>query len=178
MLKINVHSNFEIKPIDIKKAETLLAEGWNLLSDITSKWISAGTALGVVRDGGLIEGDTDIDVAAIGFDGIEQKIDEALIPEGYKPIVSCYWDGKPMQKAYIKDNTIFDVYLHYPDGENYVNYGQSGKTVMPKTMYDNLESVTTMFGDFLIPSDIDKYLTKRYGDWRTKRQAKSTFEAV
>lgn len=139
-------------------------------------WISAGTLLGLYRDGDFIKGDTDLDFAFIGHDGIEKEIGASL--EGYELVRTVVHNGKPMQLAFAKDDVLVDLYIHYLEGDNYVNYSESGKQIMPKEIYDNAQVLSLKYGLVKTPHPIDKYLTIRYGDWKTPRDSKPHFEKI
>lgn len=177
-ITVEIHAPYSMNPLERSVAGAILRHAWSLLQPIPSKWVSAGTALGLYRGEGLIEGDTDLDVAMLGFDGVKAALHGILLPAGFTHIRSVHCDGVPMQLAYITSGTIFDIYLHWPEGDEYVNRVPAGKTAMPRSMYDRLVELPTPLGHFSFPGDIEGYLSRRYGNWRVPSASKSTYEAL
>lgn len=177
-IKIENHVQYRVQPLAMPVAAEVMRHAWRVLQPIPSKWVSAGTALGLYRGDGLIEGDTDLDVAMLGFEGVEERLHRILLPAGFTHIRSVHCDGLPMQLAYMARDTIFDIYLHWPEGDSYVNRVPAGKTVMPRSMYDRLIDLPTPLGTFAFPGDIEGYLSKRYGNWRVPSASKSAYEAL
>lgn len=135
-------------------------------------WVSAGTALGLYRDNDFPQGDTDIDFAALGFPHCGEILLEAM--KDYPVIRTIYEDGKPMQIAFKKDGVIVDFYFHWLDGDNYYNSSESGRQIMPTRIYNSLTERETKYGKFSFLTNIEEYLERRYGDWRTPTNAKPT----
>lgn len=137
-------------------------------------WVSAGTALGLYRDGGFVPGDTDLDIACLGYEGIENDLRAAYAEAGFKVYGVFDVDGKQMQLALDRDGVIFDIYFHWPYNEDsYYSQGCNGKTIMPRAMYDKRAFLVTPFGELPFPGDIEGYLEARYGDdWRIPQDGK------
>jgi hypothetical protein len=173
-MKIVTHKQFEMKPMG-PNAGDILREGIAKLA--MPYWISAGTLLGLYREGDFIQGDTDLDVAVRGYQGIEEDILSDL--EGFSLIRSCFYQNKPQQLAFIKDDIIFDVFIHWPEGSNLVNYSGYGKTVMDASILINAKEYDTKYGRFLFPNPTEDYLVIRYGpDWRIPKDEKPRFEKI
>ena len=166
--------SFRIGAIDKQVAGETLIEGIVALN--LPYWVSAGTALGLYRDKEFIDGDTDVDIAMIGFEGIDTFIRERLV--GFDEIRNVYHEGKPQQLAFMKNNTIFDIYLHWQENDTYVNYGEMGKQVMPVYMYSSLKKLDTKYGELNFPSDPEEYFKIRYGDWQIPQNKKAHYEAI
>lgn len=140
-------------------------------------WVSAGTLLGFFRDGDLIEGDTDVDIALEGFDGVENYILETF--KDYEVVRTVHNDDKVMQIALYKNENLLDVYIHWVKGENLENIGESGITRMNKNILRNTELFPTKFGFLPFPKQTEKYLKIRYGaDWQIKQDKKPIFYEI
>ena len=165
---------FKLEPIDKELAGKVLLEGVSKLN--IPYWVSAGTALGLYRDKDFIDGDTDIDIAMVGFEGIDKSIKERL---DFEEIRNVYHEGRPQQIALRKDGIIFDIYIHWQEGDDYVNYGESGRQRMPLYMYNDLKTINTKYGELNFPSNPEEYFRIRYGeDWSIPQNKKPAFEKV
>lgn len=166
--------SFRLTPIDKEKASKVMLEGIEKIK--IPYWVSAGTALGLYRDKDFIDNDTDIDIAMVGFDGVDKDIRERLT--GFEEIRNVYHECRPQQLAFIKDDIIFDIYIHWQEGDDYVNYGESGKQKMPIYMYDTLKELDTKYGLLTFPKDPEEYFTIRYGDWQIPQDKKAHYEKI
>jgi hypothetical protein len=168
-MEVKNNRNFQILPLN-ENAEKVLREATEQLK--VKYWMSAGTALGLYRDKDFVEGDTDIDIALVGYEGVEKDLLD------WEIIRTVYHEGKPQQIAYVKDGVIFDVYIHWLEGDDYVNYGESGKQRMVKWMYDEQVILETKYGLLPFPKDPEKYFEIRYGDWKVKQDKKANYERI
>lgn len=167
-MEVNNLKSFQLKPVENKG---LISEVAGMLK--FKYWVSAGTALGLYRDDDLVEGDTDIDFALIGYDGVDNDI-RAL---GFDEIRNVYHEEKPQQLAFIYNDTIIDFYIHWEEGDDYVNYGERGKQRMPKYMYDTRQ-IMTKYGLLPFPKYPEEYFERRYGDWKIKQDKKAIYETI
>ena len=139
-------------------------------------WCSAGTALGLYRDGKPIEHDTDIDFE-VGLNW-EANNSQAIIDlmrsfldNGFATHRIMEYEGKTMQLAFIKDNVVFDIYFMYSGVELHrlVNFNEHGIYDIPFQFIVEL----TEHEDLPFPSPIEEYLEYRYGsDWKTPKGSK------
>lgn len=148
-------------------------------------WIGAGTALGLVRDGGFIAGDTDIDIR-IGLDyrsneSANRAVAAVLAPflwKGFVPKVEAHWDGRPMQVALVDTgnaDVLLDLYFFYSGIREgaYVNATPHGYRRKPRALIDQRARVPwpgapdlTVF----MPQPAEDYLAWRYGpEWRIRK---------
>ena len=155
MIQVRQYGGFTMFPLSATDPASVLDQAAELL-DGRTWWISAGTALGLHRDGTFIPHDTDVDIE-VAADWDNPPPDD-LLP--WRPIRTQHFQGRPMQLAYLHDRVIFDVYLFY-DG---VNHNEHGTFAIPDRFLHKLEDVQ----GWPAPSPIDDYLAWRYGpDWRT-----------
>jgi len=140
------------------------------LAGIPNYWLSAGTALGMYRDGDFIPSDTDID--------IEMWVDdEYTLPERFSRYVTQDSQGKPGQRAYIdtKNNVIFDIYFYEKKGNMAVSTINSRLT-FPIEWFENKKKLPTKYGELYFPNPIEEYLEHRYGKtWKTPDNKKGLF---
>lgn len=172
------HPNLKITNYPALKIEPLKDNAVQIMNETIALlnmefWMSAGTALGLYRDGDFIKGDTDIDIAMKGYEGVDKEILSKL--KDYTIVRSAYWEDRPMQLAFIKDEILVDIYFHWEEGENYVNYNNNGKTTMPKEVYKPV-FLDTKYGKLPFPNTPERYFEIRYGkDWKVPQEKKPFF---
>lgn len=158
------YGTFPMIPLGQTNPHKALAKAAELL-DGHRWWLSAGTALGLHRDGDFIPHDTDVDVG-LAADWDNPPPDD-LLP--WRLIRSQHLDGRPMQLAYMRYQVIFDIYLFYGG----VNVNEHGKIVKPSRFLDELGTVA----GYPAPAPIDEYLAWRYGpDWAPPAQRKRPWQ--
>lgn len=162
-MEVKNHKHFTLKPLDKQKAGEVLQE---VVKKLPRYWVSAGTALGLYRDKDFITGDTDIDVEMFGEDAVDLD---------YPLIRTVTHEGKIQQRAYMINDTIFDIYFYYKEGDEYVNYNEQGEMRFPCHYFDTLEMINTKYGTLPFPSPIEDYLKYRYGDWQTPSNKKGLY---
>ena len=151
-----------------KPGDKILKEGGDILTRLTKfYWLSAGTALGVYRDQGLIDHDTDIDVGMYGLH-YDPNIEREFFKADFKLVRAMDKDGRPMQRAWQKELVIFDIGFYYEDmpGKltNYVDYSSITKE---KAWITNHTMVTYQDQLYYLPQ-MPEYVIWRYGDtWQT-----------
>ncbi len=165
-MKITSPNSYPFEPLSGKKPLEVLLDGLSYFGE-RNYALSAGTLLGLERDGDFIPQDTDIDIEVIGAE-------EVTLPDYYLPI-RFVDDDKPMQRAYLHKptNIIFDIMHYYPDGDEVYNRSEKGYIRRSKRFSEPFGQKTYMGHLFSVPNDIDAYLTEWYGDWRTPRQEKT-----
>ncbi len=156
--------------------EALLAAGdvFNRLG--ISYFLTYGTLLGCVREGGFISYDTDIDLGiwegvdlgelvdgfvAAGFElrlrynkNSDMTFEERLISTINLPF---YYNGK----------IAIDVYIHALNcDKTFSGFELGNQALLYQVSNFTLEPVTFLDRKFLAPADTDKYLSECYGNWR------------
>ena len=155
-------------------AHKVLYCGVSALRKVTPCWLSAGTLLGIYRDGELMPDDHDIDVGAICFpDYREADIIKSMTTEGFSLWRRMTYNGRPMQLVFLHDDErcLFDIYFFERQGYEIVNYNYLGVLRKPIDLFEPL-GVYEKFGRtaYPVPNDIERYLEIRYGkDWRQKK---------
>jgi len=173
-LKLQIHNLVPMSPLP-DNAPEILKEATDRLD--SNYWVSAGTLLGLYREGDFIKGDTDIDLALEGKKDTEEMLLELF--KDYTRIRTVHYNKKVQQLAFIKDGVILDIFVHWPEGENLVNYSSYGKTVMRADILRNSRFVYTKYGIIRFPNPEEEYLEIRYGaDWRTPKDEKPVFEKI
>lgn len=151
--------------------------------------LESGTLLGIVREGRLLPWDNDLDLFVDSAD--VDKLDKLKWPlfiRGF--LIKKYRvkeDFGPLRRGNVrilkikswrlfkkdKQRLLIDLFVKYPDAERY--YWSVGKRhivnkSVPRHHYDTLSSIEFDGRIFPIPSEIDDYLTRRYGNWTTPVQ--------
>jgi hypothetical protein len=172
-----IYRPFHFKP---KSIDCLTAAG--ILRDAVERiqchyWLSAGTALGLYRDGRLIPGDTDVDIAIEGFPDILNVLQKRL--SGYRLFRYAVHAFHVTQMAFEKDGACLDVYIYWPDKRYLVNVGEFGRVMFPSVMLRNTVPLKTQYGTFNMPSPPEEYLRIKYGDdWCIPQSKKGLFYEV
>ncbi len=156
-------------------AGRILEEGTDALEKAQIPyWLSAGTVLGLYRDGNLIVEDSDIDVGVTSEIPIE-RIEEALLDAGFEANRFRNSHGVPCQRAFVKDGLAFDVTIYYPNGEYYIHHTPGGIIKKPKHLLEDLQTISFNGKEYPIPNP-KKYLKWRYGDWQTPSSGKGVYD--
>jgi glycerol-3-phosphate cytidylyltransferase len=149
-------------------------------------WVGTGTTLGLWRDGGFIEGDTDIDVR-IGLDYAypEEARDYAAYvidsfgKDGFKLVRETYWDRRPMQTAFLdtrNNDIIFDIYYFYRGLTEgcYVSFNNLGCREKPAHLVEHRTRVGWPgHADIIVtvPHPTEDYIAWRFGpEWRIRKR--------
>lgn len=158
-MQVRHPNSFSMERLEGKDALSVLLDGLSHFQQ--PYWLSAGTLLGLEREGRFLPHDTDIDVAVRGGEAVQLSKD-------YIPIRFVDTD-KPMQRAYLHrpTNIIFDIFHYYDIDDKIYNQQEKGSIYRTKSLVEPLVEKEYLGHTFSVPNDIDKYLTEWYGDWRT-----------
>ncbi len=168
-MEIINHRAFRLSPMDMDFAPDVLRQSQLL----EGAFISGGTLLFLYRDGDFIQGDSDIDIDVIGYEGIGEYLFKTL---GHMDLIRTgYHWNRPMQFAFMYRTIIFDVWVFWREDLEFVNHNDMGVMKTPMRFYDNPSELKTKYGTFKAPGPIDGYLTYRYGDWKTPSKSKGIY---
>jgi hypothetical protein len=146
-----------------KTAPNTLEKGCKIVEELGYKyWISAGTLLGIHRDGKLIKHDTDLDIEILGEVNLYELIERM---EGFELIRTITHNNKWMQITFIdtSNNVIFDIYVFYKEDNLLINTNELGMLYYPGSNFEKLTTVE--FNGFIYPCpERDWYCQFRYGD--------------
>lgn len=164
-VRIKNFSSFPFEKLSGKDVKKVLIESIEYLNE--GWWLSAGTLLGLERDGDFIPHDTDIDVGMIGDDIPDLPNDR------YRPIRFVIDDqGRRHQSAYIhkESKIIFDI-LHYHeyDENTYYTESEKGRLYRDKDMLEDIKVKEYIGLKLNVPKDVNKYLTIWYDDWKVPK---------
>ncbi|MBU1621930.1 MAG: LicD family protein [Gammaproteobacteria bacterium] len=165
-----------------KPRPTAAARLSEVLNDAVSKigchyWLSAGTALGLYRGGDFIPGDTDVDIAVIGWPTIERDL-ASRFPD-YKLFRKITHAFEIYQLALARDGVVLDVFVYSRDKYWLVNYSDRGRVTFPYNMLVHTVPIKTKYGTYNMPSPPDEYLKIKFGDdWRIPQDKKGVYESI
>ena len=183
LLKLRLTKNKRRKELQ-QKGIDIMAYVQNVLSK-TGKtfFFDMGTLLGLVREGGILKHDLDIDATILGCSTEESanELRDLFLSEGCLHRYRITVDGIGIvEDTFIYNGIKFDICYYYEDGDKHLCYlGYKD----PKVKYDDIavvnsvvlacdkiEKTTTIkIGKYSlnIPEEPEKYLVQRYGEsWR------------
>jgi phosphorylcholine metabolism protein LicD len=164
-----------VKPLrELPHAPEVLAAGADVLDGLEVKWwLSAGTALGAWRDGGLIPHDTDLDVGVLAQPDVFASLDRAFSAAGFTTYRQMNY-----QRAYLHRDVIFDVYVYRRENDYLVADTEVGKLAKPVRLFDELTTLEFAGRVYPMPNPPEEYLRVRYGPkWRTPATSKQPWTA-
>jgi len=187
MINIINHFDCNSDPLRFneKDATITLKKGVGILSKLDIYyWVSAGTALGMIRDKNFIEHDTDIDVETCDIERTDE-IKTAFLDGGfnlYREMYYSYMGDKIIsQYAFVDKETsvLFDIYFYKKHPVLYFNINEHGVLTLPAKFvnyrcfryFDKAGvAVRTL-------EPVEEYLEWRFGkDWKIKKDKKEAWQ--
>lgn len=134
--------------------------------------LEGGTLLGAIRDGDFCEDDWwDVDLTTMVGAECRADLCDRAERQGWEVLRTDHkWRPEKHRTAVIKirrDDVKVDVFFKRVKGRK--AWWSRGKLIRAVDARHYLEPTPTKVygGEFLVPWMADKYLTARYGDWRT-----------
>ena len=148
---------------ELPQASEVMSEAADILDRCGKWWVASGTALGLVRDGGLIPHDTDLDFEMLGEPGSAwlDAVEAEFLASGF-----AHARRTPFQRVVAKRDVLVDVTFWYVDGDLVCDHDW-GQMRQPAHLFDDLTSVEFAGRTYPLPSPADEYMLIRYGEgWR------------
>lgn len=126
-------------------------------------FLMAGTVLGYIRDGRLLEGDKDVDVGIFEADYDRPRIEDILRSSGQFQIKRVD-DHADRIRAVHRNGVWIDVFPYFTEGHRTWHAG-----TVARWWHEPFELAPYVVDgtSFMIPADTDAYLEENYGpDWR------------
>jgi phosphorylcholine metabolism protein LicD len=139
-------------------------------------WIDCGTLLGFYRDGDIIDGDLDTDIGILQETWNWEALFE-LHRLGYRVWNMYGFEGKGTELSLFKDDIKTDIYFYYKlDGVRWLamwnNGGMRKEDIIPMSfpeiIIEEIEQQEFVGQKWNVPTNIEDYLTIRYGSWKRK----------
>ena len=180
-------------PIEAKAASEAdfhkpMRQGISILNNLGySYFISAGTALGFIRDNAFISHDKDIDIEIVTDYNTflnYQELVNSFIKEDFF-VVRTVFDGNFAQQiAFMnKEFVVFDIWFIYKDviEGHYVNHTEYGRMKTPESFIENIKVTKILVEDqeydLPMPFPLEEYCECRYGsDWMTPKTYKGPWQ--
>ncbi len=163
---------FPIEQIGNKNWKPIMDFGIDLVKDFNWQ-LGFGTLLGIVREGGIIPHDIDLDIDILIPESTEEiqerlrEVERKLLEKDYIFIKEQRYNNRMMSLALFDINTkiILDYCIFYGEwGTDYLHIGTEGIVIRPQ---DSIETIQK--DGYNIPKNYDSYLTGRYGNWRVPK---------
>lgn len=181
-LTASLYNGIFVEKLEGKDVDKVLRLGCSILQkNGFDYWLTAGTLLGLHREGRFLPHDGDLDVD-IGFDeplyndhsmNDFKRIIELFEKEGMKIGRTMFYDAvNPMQAAFIGEgNIVYDIYFYYLYGDDYVNINEHGLIKFPKNIIKKTKLREFNGTNYSIPCKQEEYIAMRYGKgWRTPKK--------
>lgn len=146
--------------MDKASADRALFEFADVADKLGITWfLGWGTCLGMVRDGGYVEGDNDIDLGVIGTKETLRELFRQLVGDGFKEGKTFLNPGNELNRHFYKHGVLLDVFFAFRDDT--------------KPFLTAFDKVAYRSRQFNLPSPVNEYLKLEFGDWKTPRPDKS-----
>lgn len=156
---------------ELPHAAEMLVEAADIMDSLgVTWWLSSGTALGFVRDGGFIPHDTDLDAETLGEPDSPSldRVQEAFEAAGWRKVRYM-----PFQRALQKRDVIFDVYFFHPDGDDLICDTEWGRMRQAAYLFATPARFAFVGRRYPMPDPPEEYLRVRFGeDWRVPKTSK------
>ncbi|MBR7799112.1 tetratricopeptide repeat protein [Undibacterium fentianense] len=163
------------KILDPDLALQALGDVRRCLQDAQIEWcLYAGTLLGIVRDGALIEGDKDLDIA-IHYDVDRDRLMQILMARHvFRVLPSRKMNNErpymsSMSLVHQASKIVIDCFFLRPDGDHHFISGVEhiGQDVLARVRRFEFKQIRWKDASWSVPSEPEQYLQDVYGkDWR------------
>ncbi len=155
-----------------KRFENICLENLRFVSAILNEnnvkhWITDGTLLGFYREGGLIKGDTDIDLGMM-IEDLPHNIHHLFKGQGFYLLRENGSTNNGLEYTYTRKGANLDIFFFYTE-KNYVWHANWLGAERIRFKYPFFEVRKWQFkpGNFWAPENIEHYLELKYGkNWR------------
>ena len=147
------------------KATVALRDLYTAFEGLPTPFLISGTLLGLVREGGFIGWDKDIDVGIFCANEDAPAIEDQLRTNRHFFVRKVDLTAARIRLVH-ENGTMVDVFPHYPDPVTGVIWHDGSATRWWNSPFD-IKAAEFIGESVMIPDDPELYLDKNYGDWRT-----------
>lgn len=127
-------------------------------------FFAAGTALGIVRNGKPLDHDNDIDVGILEKNWNREELIRVFKAHPHFDLDDSNPES-PKVGLIHRGGANIDLFKFYSEGD--AVYHDAIFVRWKNSPFQIVEHVMATGDSVFLPSDVDKYLTENYGDWRT-----------
>ena len=141
-------------------------------------WAQDGTLLGLIREGGFIAHDHDIDFGVRG--GLKWQVIACFYRQGFHEVHEFGTPENGYELSFEKNGVKVDLFWHYNKGMRSVHsawWKKPGEETLRQLNYDYPYKIFTnlkkkKFREMIvpIPNDPELFLTIKYGDWKQVKE--------
>lgn len=135
-------------------------------------WADFGTLLGIIRDGGIIYKDTDVDLSVIESEETLNKLNLCCLETHLLFTLSKDKNRRSYEAKFRFIPARADIYVYRRDGAKRLYMGCEGPfSDLPEDLVMNFQIIIWKGIEVRIPSKTAQFLEYRYGsDWKIKKE--------
>ena len=149
-------------------------------------WVDCGTLLGLIREGGLLKHDMDIDLGILASD-YSEKIDAIFLESGFNLWRTIHLKGSNLlvEKTFLYKKIRIDLFMYQLVENEMISYtadnhpylvskyhlaAEEYMAIPNAYTYQPTKPMMIAGSKFMVPENPEKLLEELYGDWRVPKK--------